>query len=152
MYMVYSFSVVCDSSNNRYSQITGSTTSFNFDWSLVKDTKYDLTFSYMSADTTVTLTQVMTLSTDFNSVENIYLANGTGASQRSSILGSLIASKHGINSYYYAEQKTNPPIQLNRPSNNIFTIFLKYGTTNIAYNDPVASSYVLILNFKECEY
>jgi len=149
--MVYSFSVVCDSSNNRYSQITGSTTSFNFDWSLVKDTKYDLTFSYMSADTTTTLSQVMTVSTDFNSVENVYLANGTGASQRINLLGSLIASKHGANSYYYAEENTNPAVQLNKPNNNIFTIFLRYGTTNIAFNDPVASAYVLILHFKECE-
>jgi len=147
----YSFSVVCDSSNNRYSQITGSTTSFNFDWSLVKDTKYDLTFSYMSADTTTTLTQVMTLSTDFNSVENVYLANGTGASQRINLLGSIIADKHGANSYYYATATTNPPIQLNKPTNNIFTIFLRYGTTNIAYNDPVASPYVLILHFTECD-
>ena len=147
--MVYSFSVVCDSSNNRYSQITGSTTSFNFDWSVVKECKYDLTFSYMSADTTTTLSQVMTISTDFNSAENVYLANATGGSQRINLLGSLIANKHGVNSYYYADENTNPPVQLYKPTNNIFTIFLKYGTTNIAFNDPVASAYVLILNFKE---
>jgi hypothetical protein len=148
--MKSSFNVVCDSSNNRYSQITNSTTSFNFDWSLVKDCNYNVTFSYMSADTTTTLTQVMCVSTDFGS-SNTYLANGTGASSKINLLGSLIASKHGANSYYFAEAQTNPAVQLQRPSNNIFTIFLKYGTTNIAYNDPVASAYVLILHFEECE-
>jgi len=145
----YSFNVCCDSSNNYFSQIDGSTTQFAFNWSLVKDCKYNLTFSYMSDDTTTTLSPVMTLWSDFNSIENVYLANGTTASQRINLLGSLRADKHGTNSYYYAETTTNPRIQLERPSNNTFTIYLRNALTYVAYSSPIAAPYVLILHFEE---
>jgi hypothetical protein len=148
----YSFNVACDSSNNYFSQINGSTTQFNFNWALVKDCKYDLTFSYMSDDTTTTLSPVMTLWTDFNCAENTYLANATTASPNINLLGCLRADKHGANGYYYADENTNPPVRVQRPSNNTFTIFLRNALTSVAYATPVASQYVLILHFKEVDY
>ena len=147
----YSFNVCCDSSNNFFSQINGSTTQFNFDWSLVKNCKYDLTFSYMSDDTTTTLSPVMTLWTDLNGNSNTYLANATSASRKIGFLGALRTDKHGANGYYYADTETNPSVQLQCPANNIFTIYLRNGLTEVAYSTPVASQYVLMLHFEECE-
>jgi hypothetical protein len=148
--MKYSFNVCCDSSNNYYSQINGSTTSFWFDWSLVPDGKYNLTFSYMSDDTTTTLSPVMTLWADFNGLENVYLANN-GTSRKINFLGSLKADKHGANGFYYADINTNPAVQLTKPSNNVFTISLNNALTTTSYNTPVAAAYVLVLHFEACD-
>jgi hypothetical protein len=146
-----SFNVACDSSNNYFSQIDGSTTSYNFNWALFKDCKYDVTFSYMSDDVTTTLSPVMTLWTNFNCVENTYLANATTSTQHLNLLGCLRADKHGANSYYYADENTNPPVRMQRPSNNTFTIFLRNALTSVAYATPTAGQYVLIMHFEECE-
>ena len=149
--MKYSFNVCCDSSNNFYSQVNGSTTSFWFDWSIVPDGKYDLTFSYMSDDTTSTLSPVMTLWVDFNSVGNTYLA-GNGQSNKINCLGSLLSNKHGANSFYYADITSNPPTRLSKPTNNVFTVSLNEGLTTTAYSTPVAAQYVLVLHFEEVDY
>jgi len=121
--MKYSFNVCCDSSNNYYSQINGSTTSFFFDWGLIPDGKYDLTFSYMSDDITTTLSPVMTLWVDFNSAGNNYLSNG-GQTKKINFLGSLRADKHGTNSFYFADITSNPPVRLSKPTNNVFTVYI----------------------------
>jgi hypothetical protein len=148
--MKYSFNVCCDSSNNYYSQINGSTTSFFFDWGLIPDGKYDLTFSYMSDDTTTTLSPVMTLWVDFNSAGNSYLANA-GQSKKINFLGNLKADKHGANAFYYADTQLNPPVQLIKPTNNVFTVSLNNALTTTAYSTPVAAPYVLVLHFESCE-
>jgi len=149
MYMSkYSFNIACDSSNNYYSQVNGSTTQFWFDWSVIPDGKYNLTFSYMSDDITSTLSPVMTLWVDFNSAGNSYLANA-GQSKKINFLGSLRADKHGVNSFYYADTLTNPPVRLSKPTNNIFTVSLNNALTTTAYSTPVAGQYVLVLHFEE---
>jgi len=148
--MKYSFNVCCDSSNNFYSQVNGSTTQFWFDWSLVPDGTYNLTFSYMSDDTTTTLSPVMTLWVDFNGNENQYLAS-SGNSKKINFIGSLKADKHGTNSFYYADINTNPAVQLIKPTNNVFTVSLNNALTTTSYATPVAAQYVLILHFEACD-
>lgn len=147
--MKYSFNVFCDSTIF-FSQVNGSTTSYWFDWSVVPNKNYDLTFSYMSDDTTTTLSPIMTLAVDFNSAENSYLANG-GNSRRVNTLGVLKADKHGANAFYYADSQLNPPVRLQRPSNNVFTVTLNNGLSGVPYSTPVATPYVLILHFEECD-
>lgn len=148
--MKYSFNVCCDSSNNFYSQINGSTTQFWFDWSLVPDGHYNLTFTYMSDDTTTTLSPVMTLWVDFNGNVNQYLANA-GTSRKINFLGCLKADKHGANAFYYADSNLNPPVQLIKPTNNVFTVSLNNALTTTAYATPVATPYVLVLHFEACD-
>jgi len=149
--MKYSFNVVCDSSNNYFSQINGSTTTFSFNWALVPDKMYDVTFSYMSDDVTTTLSPVMTLWTDMNGTPDTYLANGTTASKRIGFLGILRADKHGANSYYYSDSQTNPPVRMQRPSATEFTVYLRNALTTDAYATPTAGQYVLMLHFEECD-
>lgn len=148
--MKYSFNVCCDSSNNFYSQVNGSTTQFWFDWGLIPDGKYNLTFSYMSDDTTTTLSPVMTLWVDFNGNENQYLAS-SGQSKKINFLGSLRADKHGANSFYFADTTSNPPTRLSKPTNNVFTVSLNNALTTTPYVTPVATQYVLILHFESCD-
>lgn len=148
----YSFTVCCDSSNNYYSQSdAGATTSYIFDWTLVPDVKYNLTFSYMSDDVTTTLSPVMCIATDFTGVPNVFQANGSSASRRVGFLGMLLASKHGANGCYYADVSTNPPIQLQRPDNQQFTIYLTNALSRTPYATPAPGPYVLFLHFEECD-
>ncbi len=147
----YSFNVCCDSSNNYYSQIDGSTTTFAFNWSVIPDKKYDVTFSYMSDDATTTLSPVMSLWTDLDGTPETYLASGSTSSQRIGFLGTLRADKHGQNSFYYADQNTNPSVRMQRPSNSFFTVYLRKGLTTAAYATPIATQYVLMLHFEECD-
>jgi len=149
--MKYSFNVCCDSSNNYFSQINGSTTTFCFNWAIVPDKMYDVTFSYMSDDVTTTLSPVMTLWTDLNGTPDTYIANATTASQRIGFLGTLRADDVGATSYYYADYTTNPPVRMQRPSAEQFTVFLRKALTTEAYATPTAGQYVLMLHFEECE-
>jgi hypothetical protein len=145
-----SFNVCCDSSNNYVSQVNGSSTQFYFDWSRFPQGRYKVTFSYMSDDTTTTLSPVMTLHTDFNSGDSSYVA-GNGVMTNSPCLGVLFPDKHGANGYYYAGAVDNPPVIMYRPNNNFFNVYLRNGLTTTAYSTPVAAQYVLIIHFELVE-
>jgi len=148
--MVQIFNVVCDSSSNFVSQVNGSSTQYYFDWSKLPDGKYKMTFSYMSDDTTTTLSPVMTLWNDFNSADGTYSA-GNGVSPMISFMGNLFPDGHGANRFYYAKAVDNPPVLMYKPNNNFFNIFLRNGTTMTSYATPVASQYVLMMNFELVE-
>ena len=145
------FNVCCDSSNNYVSQVNGSSTQFYFDWSMVPNGLYKVTFSYMSDDTTTTLSPVMTLHTDFNSADSSYLAGNGTTSTMTQCLGNLFPDKHGANGYYYAKAVDNPPVYMHKPNNNFFNVFLRNGLTTTAYSTPTASQYVLIMHFEFVE-
>ena len=109
-----------------------------------------MTFSYMSDDTTTTLTPVMTLWNDFNSADGTYIA-GNGVSPMISFMGVLFPNAHGVNTFYYAKHVDNPPVLMYRPNNNFFNIFVRNGLTTTSYSTPTASQYVLMMNFELVE-
>ena len=141
-----SFNVCCDSSNNFVSQVNGSSTQFFFDWSKLPEGKYKVTFSYMADDTTTTLSPVMTLWTDLNSGDSNYTA-GNGTAAMNGCLGNVFPDGHGANRFYYAKACDNCPVEMYKPMNNFFNIYLRNGLTVTPYSTPVATQYVLIMNF-----
>ena len=145
------YNVVCDSSNNYVSQVNGSDTTYYFDWSKLPEGQYKVTFSYMSDDTTTTLSPVMTLWTNLNSGDSTYQA-GNGVCPMIGFMGNLFPDKHGANAYYYAKHVDNPPVCMYRPNNNFFSVYLRNGITNTSYSTPVASQYVLMMNFELMDY
>lgn len=147
--MVKIFNVCCDS-NTFVSQVDRADTQYFFDWSKLPEGQYKVTFSYMSQDTTTTLVPVMTLWTDLNSADSTYHANG-GSSSMIGFLGTLIPTKHGANSSYYASSTHNPPVLMYKPNNNFFRVFLRNGLTTTSYSTPTPSVYVLMLNFELVE-
>lgn len=59
----------------------------------------------------------------------------------------------GTNAYYFAEQKTNPPIYLNsRPTNSTLEVEIHEGLTNTNYTTPIPPDYVITLHFEEVDY
>lgn len=145
------YNIVCDSSNNFYSQNTGSQTTFFFDWSKLPNKMYKIKFSYMSDDISATLSPVMALWADFNGSSTTYNA-GNGTDAVVGFLGNVFPDKHGANAYYSAKYNDNPPVMCYKPNNNFFTITLRNALTNTLYTTPTASQYILMLNFEEVDY
>ena len=145
------YNVVCDSSFNVSQPSIGQTT-YYFDWSKLRDDKmYKVRFSYMSDDTTTTLSPVMTIFHDFNAGGTTYQA-GNGTSNIVGLLGNVFADKHGANAYYSAKYTDNPPLMMYKPTNNFFTITFRNGlTAGSVYSTPAATSYVLMINFEETD-
>jgi hypothetical protein len=125
---------------------------YNFDWSVLPDVPYYLSFSFTASDNaTYVLATAPTASIyiDFGENTQTYtcIVNNNGAPS-SQYIGSL-RKRHisGTNHCLYADQNTNPPVYLNgRPSNKNFLI--RIFTDNLAlYDLSMLGSYILTLYF-----
>ena len=145
------YNIVCDSSFNVSQNGIGQTT-YYFDWSKLRNDKmYKVRFSYMSDDTTTTLSPVMTIFHDFNAGSTTYQA-ANGTANIIGLLGNVFPDKHGANAYYSAKYTDNPPLMMYRPTNSNFTISFRNGLTlNSLYSTPAPAAYVLMINFEECD-
>jgi len=145
------YDIVLKSSSG--TQIAGANNSmtFNFDWSVLEDKPYELTFNYASeAFTTTSSTCVGVITTDLNLGSNYGNATNQHAPS-SSILG-MIASGTGATgtTYLYADANTNEHIfLLGRPKQNTFTITISDldGTTVNA--GITTQKWILILHLKD---
>lgn len=143
------FNICCDS-NTYVSQVNGSETTYYFEWNKLPDGQYKVTFSYMSDDTTTTLSPVMTLWSNLNSGDSTYQA-GNGTASMINFMGNLFPNVHGVNSFYYAKACDNPPTYMYKPNNNFFTITLRNGLSSTTYSTPIAAQYILMINFELVE-
>jgi hypothetical protein len=126
--------------------------SFTFDWSVLDDKPYELSFSFLSdAFTTTTTTCSSAILSDLF-LGNAYTTTTTESAPFSSVLG-LIASGTGASgvSYLRAESQSNDHIYLiGRPRQNKFTISiigLDYATLNAGLATGV--NWSLCLHFKD---
>ena len=123
-----------------------------YDWSLIPDVPYYLTFSFASSVGPITqFAQMAMLYVDLAQSNN-QLAKPQSSAQfanRSQFLGNLMYAVVGTNNYLYAENNTNPPTYLNgRPQSNNFIVEIH--STPTADFIPFAGVYSLILSFQEC--
>ena len=125
---------------------------FFYDWSQIPDVPYYVRFSFASAVNPVTqINQIPMLYVDLAQSNN-QLANPQSSAQssyRSQFLGNLLYASISGNSYFFAENNTNPPTYLNeRPKSNNITVEIR--STLTTYFTPFSSPYSLILSFQEC--
>ena len=130
---------------------TLSSDTFFYDWSLIPDVPYYLTFSFASSVAPITqFAQMAMLYIDLAQSNN-QLAKPQSSAQfanRSQFLGNLMYAVVGPNNYLYAENNTNPATYLNgRPQSNNFNVEI-YSTPTAAYL-PLSGTYCLILSFQE---
>jgi hypothetical protein len=122
---------------------------YYFDWSVIPDGKYELTFSFMG-DPAANLNDNFSLFSNMISPQNVYQASGRIGANSVAFLGNLCYV--GYNSpaltltYLFADQTTNPPVICNRPMNNIFTIGIFDGFSGA--NNVTTPAYILTLYFK----
>ena len=123
-----------------------------YDWSLIPDVPYYLTFSFASSVGPITqFAQMAMLYVDLAQSNN-QLAKPQSSAQfanRSQFLGNLMYAVVGANNYLYAENNTNPATYLNgRPQSNNFTVEIR--STPTTYFTPFTGVCCLILSFQEC--
>ena len=144
-----SFVVVCDS-RYAFATIGGNwSKQYYFDWSVIPDGKYELTFSFVSVPA-VNIGDSYCLFSNMISPQNVYQASSRAGANTIAYLGTLrydaFDSTTNNNNYVYADVQTNPPIICNRPMTNIFSIGVFDGLapdSNITIPD-----YILTLYFK----
>ena len=126
---------------------------YNFDWSVLPDVPYYLSFSFTASDNAnyvLATASSASIYIDFGENTQTYtcLVNNHGAPS-SQYIGSL-RKRHvsGTNHCLYADQNTNPPVYLNgRPTNKNFLI--RIFTDNLAlYDVSLLGSYILTLYFE----
>ena len=128
-----------------------SSDTYFYDWSLIPDVPYYLTFSFASSVGPITqFAQMAMLYVDLAQSNN-QLAKPQSSAQfanRSQFLGNLMYAVVGANNYLYAENNTNPATYLNgRPQSNNFTVEIRSAPT-VDYGPP-SGAYCLILSFQE---
>ena len=129
-----------------------SSDTYFYDWSLIPDVPYYLTFSFASSVAPITqFAQMAMLYVDLAQSNN-QLAKPQSSAQysyRSQFLGNLMYAVVGANNYLYAENNTNPATYLNgRPQSNNFTVEIRSAPTT--YFTPFTGVFCLILSFQEC--
>ncbi len=130
---------------------TTSSETFFYDWSLIPDVPYIITFSFMSGAIALTsVGQIASLYVDLSQSYN-QLARPQSSAQsayRGQFLGNLMYAVVSANNYLYSENNTNPPTYLNgRPQSNNFTVEIRSAPT-VDYGPP-SGVYCLILSFQE---
>lgn len=122
---------------------------YYFDWSVIPDGKYELTFSFMS-DVSTTLQDQYSLFSNLISPINVYHASGFTGANTAAFLGSCrFGAFNGGGSVYnflYTEQHSNPPVLINRPMSNLFTIGIFDGMSGL--NNTNTPGYILTLYLK----
>ena len=124
---------------------------FYFDWSRLPNQPYYVSFTFTSANTTLTNTYVANIFVDLG-CSNTFLASPATAnnSYNSMYLGSLRVSGTGASNYLMASEPDNPPIYLNcRPSNNNINIQIHENLiTQMTDYAPAPVRYTLCLCYR----
>ena len=147
-----SFNVVMDS-NTFYGAGDGKQNrQYYFDWSVIPDGKYEITFSFVGDSSTISTLSQYTLFSNMISPQNVYQAGDRVGANTIAYLGTLRFDT--INSgttpdtlnCLVSNSTDNPPVICNRPTTNIFTIGVFSGLSGALVN-PM-TDYILTLHFK----
>ncbi len=129
--------------------------SFYYDWSRLEHGRYKLTFTFITAYTTLSNVNVLNIYTDLCQTNTFFASNPNGISDGSSYgyqyLGMARPSATGANTYLYSPNNFNGEIYLNqRPQNNVFSILLLNNDINkTAYTaSPLFGNYSLVLTLE----
>lgn len=149
----YDYDVVLKSTSG--TKLNGTNTnqmSFTFDWSVLEDKPYEMSFAFLSDSFTTTSTTCSSAILTDLYLGNAYTTTTTESAPFSSVIG-LVASGTGTTgaSYLRAEAQSNDHIYLiNRPRQNKFTISiigLDFATLNAGLATGV--NWSLTLHFKD---
>lgn len=143
------YNVVLDSTLAYSGGATLATLNYFVNWAAIMPNKpYKVTFSFVSAVALLTGTVVMGIKANLGT--NMVFAPEDGATPSSLYLGTAHSSDMAALHYMNASFQDNPPLYINeRPNQNLLTILLTNGATNLLYTTPNPAEYVLILNFEE---
>lgn len=133
---------------NSNSKIAGSNRSnytYNFDWSILQEGEYILTYCFTAEGSAVH--DLLTLEVDNLGLTN-YTTSSNTSSKTTNIIGFLTPQLKDVGStHYFVSSDFNPPIYLNsKPRNNQFSIYIKNTSGTLT---DLNVDYVLTLSFKK---
>jgi hypothetical protein len=111
--------------SNTKSAGANNTAQYYFDWSVLPQGEYKMTFDYLGGANSLTGTKLALIYVDLGQSQS-FQANSTSTSASSTrCIGSLMPYALSTTSFLYTQVTSNPIIYLKqRPSNNSFTIQL----------------------------
>ena len=96
---------------------------YYFDWSVIPDGKYELTFTLVSDGAALDTALVPSIFSNMISPQNAYHASGNVGAQTHAFLGTLpLNALNASVMNFQADLTANPPVVVNRPMTNLFTI------------------------------
>lgn len=128
---------------------------YYFDWSVIPDGKYELSFTFVSDSNQLDQFVQYTLFSNMISPQNVYQAGSRIGANSVAYLGTLAlqAVNNGTtqtNNLFKMGLTDNAPVICNRPMTNIFTIGVYDGLSgNLA---PLFTDYMLTLYFRPLRF
>ena len=136
---------------------------YNFDWSVLPDVAYNMTFTFNSVETVITGNRNAYISVGLGQNTNYQVSSQTGDTQarttaiigslRNELMGTDNANNAHNNFSIRANYVDNAPTYLSgRPYNNQFQVKIEDGNGNEWVGNDASDhlgNYVLILNFEE---
>lgn len=124
-----------------------------FDWSVIPNSRYKMTFTFISTDVNMqTTNNIAIVSTNLGQT-SCYTCSSTATSAKSSnIIGILSPYVVATNSYLYADKNINISIILNRPSSNNFRVDINLSDNITVFSDYAGApigGYILTLSLEE---
>lgn len=125
---------------------------YNFDWGIMEEGQYILTWGFCSGNVLVPVGDTIILSADLGQ-RNVFLCNPVATKAASTlIIGTLIQNETGT-SFFYGDKNTNGPILLQRPQSNQFNVkLLTVGAIPLEWVDSASQpmgNYILNLSFSK---
>lgn len=137
-------------SNNRVVGTTTASATYYFDWSVLEDARYLLTWGFVCSNIDATTPKLGLVSANLGQC-NVFLATSVNTrATTTNILGTVIPNEAGV-SFLYGDINTNQPILLNRPQNNEFNVTIRT-IDGLEWTDSVLApipEYSLSLNFEK---
>ena len=150
-----SFNVVIDSNDALTSSASIYDKDYAFDWSVLEEGEYDLTFSFLTSPIAQGTSDVKAVSLEgLGTQRTTYKAGANTNAQTSQIIGLLnrVNYNDGTARQRFQQSDTNPVVCLkSRPNSNIFKVRIVANSTTTA-NAGLSGSYLLILTFIKREY
>lgn len=140
-------------SNLRVAGSTVANAVYNFDWTMLPEGDYTMTWGMCSANTAVSSSDVILVSADLGQ-SKVFLCSPTAIrAGTTNIIGTMIPNENTVNSFYYGDKNTNGPISMRRPVNNTFEVKLLTTASNpVPWVDSALApmgTYILNLSFSK---
>jgi hypothetical protein len=150
------FAIVLNSNNGQFdSNETNSSLNFKFDFSQFKEGLYELTFTFVSANSTIgesdTIVSPAFLYINFSGSQNYQVTSSIAASGSNFIGICYPVIAFSFDGYLTAKWKDNPPTLISKPLNNNFRVQFLDINNNIweDSNNQEIAQYNLVLKFRK---
>jgi hypothetical protein len=145
------YNVLINSNNRIAGGTTISSARYYFDWGIMEEGMYNLTWGFTSSDVNTTINEIGLVSINLGQC-TVFTASSTNVrASTTSIIGSIIPNENDASSFLYGDRNTNGVIRLNRPTNNEFVVEIRTvdgdlwtDTSGLSFQE-----YLLSLNFEK---